>query len=105
MECQADYRNFVKHMNTALQRVGAVERVGRGGRKVIEPAFPGLTSYWARHTWATIAAELDVPDAVISQALGHAAENSTTEIYIRRNLRKVDEANRRVRNWVLYGKE
>ena len=24
-----------------------------------------LTTYWARHTWATIAADLDIPDADI----------------------------------------
>ena len=37
-------------------------------------------------------------------ALGHASRNSTTAIYIERDLRKVDEANRRVIDWVLYGK-
>lgn len=63
-----------------------------------------ITTYFARHSWATIAAELDIPDDVISQALGHAARNSTTAIYIERNIRKVDEANRRVIDWVLYGK-
>lgn len=63
-----------------------------------------ITTYFARHSWATIAAELDIPDDVISQALGHAARNSTTSIYIERNIRKVDEANRRVIDWVLYGK-
>lgn len=99
-----DHRNFRHQLNKALQRIGRVERRGRGGTKVIEPAFPGLTSYWARHTWATIAAELDVPDAVISQALGHSSEtNRTTSIYIKRNEKKVDEANRRVLDWVLYG--
>lgn len=30
--------------------------------------------------------------------------NSTTAIYIERDQRKVDEANRRVIDWVLYGK-
>lgn len=90
-EGYADYRYFYTMMNEALKRVG--ESVG----------LQGLTSYWARHTWATIAAELDVPDAVISQALGHSGANRTTEIYIRRNHRKVDTANRRVLDYVLYG--
>lgn len=63
-----------------------------------------ITTYFARHSWATIAAELDIPDDVISQALGHAARNSTTAIYIERNIRKVDEANRKVIDWVLYDK-
>ena len=100
-----DHRNFRKQMNKALQRIGEMERVGRGGEKIIKALFPELTTYWARHTWSTIAADLDIPDAVISQALGHAGENSTTDIYIKRNQKKVDEANRRVLDWVLYGKK
>ena len=100
-----DHRNFTHQCNKALQKIGEVERKGLGGKKIITAEFEGLTTYWARHTWATIAADLDIPDAVISQALGHAASNSTTEIYIRRNQRKVDEANRRVLDWVLYGKQ
>lgn len=99
-----DYRNFRKQTNKALQRIGSMQREGKGGKKIITPLFPELTTYWARHTWATIAAELDIPDAVISQALGHAGENSTTDIYILRNQKKVDEANRKVLDWVLYGK-
>ncbi|MCM1452430.1 MAG: site-specific integrase [Clostridium sp.] len=100
-----DHRNFRHQINKALQRIGSVRRVGKGGKKVVDVLFPELTTYWARHTWATIAADLDIPDAVISQALGHAGENSTTDIYINRNKRKVDEANRRVIDWVLYGKK
>ena len=99
-----DHKNFRHQINKALQRIGKVERTGRGGKKIITPEWPELTTYWARHTWATIAADLDIPDAVISQALGHAGENSTTDIYIRRNQKKVDEANRKVLDWVLYGK-
>lgn len=100
----SNYKNFRHQINKALQRIGEVKRVGRGGKKIVTPIFPELTTYWARHTWATIAADLDVPDAVISMALGHAGENATTDIYIKRNQKKVDEANRRVLDWVLYGK-
>lgn len=99
-----DHRNFIKYANLALRRIGEVERFGRGGKKIYNPLWPELTTYWARHTWATIAADLDIPDAVISLALGHAGANSTTEIYIRRNLKKVDRANRIVLDWVLYNK-
>ncbi|WP_289763497.1 site-specific integrase [uncultured Duncaniella sp.] len=63
--------------------------------------FNELTSYWARHTWATIASDLDIPDATIAAALGHSYGNSTSAIYINFNMRKVDEANRRVIDWVL----
>lgn len=65
----------------------------------------GISTYWARHSWATFAAELDIPDAVISMALGHGPENPTTDLYIHRNLKKIDSANRRVLDWVLYGKK
>lgn len=99
----SDSRNFRHQCNKALQRIGKTERRGRGGKKVIAPEWPELTTYWARHTWATVAAELDIPDAVIGQALGHA-DSSVTAIYIKRNQKKVDEANRRVLDWVLYGK-
>ena len=100
-----DHRNYTHRMNLALQRIGEMERKGRGGKKIIKAAFPGLSTYWARHTWATLAAELDIPDATISRGLGHASENSTTEIYIRRNRKKVDNANRKLIDWVLYEKK
>ena len=61
-----------------------------------------LTSYWARHSWATIAASLDIPKDTIAAALGHG-NNSVTDIYIEFDMRKVDEANRKVLDWVLYG--
>lgn len=64
-----------------------------------------VTTYWARHSWATIAASLDIPDDVISQALGHSSHNATTSVYIQRDQKKVDIANRRVIDWVLYGRK
>lgn len=104
VENYSDYSEYLRHINKGLQSIGPMRREGRGGKKKRTPLFPKLTTYWARHTWATIAADLDIPDATISLALGHAGENRTTDIYIRRNLKKVDEANRKVIDWVLYGK-
>lgn len=98
------HRDFQKFCNIALKKIGQFKRVGRGGKKVIEPEWPELSTYWARHSWATIAADLDIPDAVIAEALGHSSPYTTTTIYINRNRKKVDEANRRVLDWVLYGK-
>lgn len=66
-------------------------------------AFPGLSIYWARHTWATIASELDIPKETIAAALGHGG-NTVTDIYIDFDQRKIDEANRKVLDWVLYDK-
>lgn len=99
-----DHRYFRRDTNDALRLIGEVRRVGRGGKKEYKPLWPEVTTYWARHTWASIAADLDIPDATISLALGHAGENRVTDIYIKRNQKKVDEANRRVLDWVLYGK-
>jgi integrase len=80
-----------------------VKRVGRGGKKVHQPLFPKISTYWARHTWATIAASLDIPKETIAQALGHSS-NTVTDIYIEFDQRKVDVANRKVLDWVIYGK-
>lgn len=59
-----------------------------------------LTTYYLRHTWATIAAELDLPKETISAALGHSS-NTTTDIYIDFNSKKIDDANRKVLNFIL----
>lgn len=40
-----------------------------------------LTMYVARHSWASLAQEADVPIAVIKQALGHRSED-TTRFYL-----------------------
>lgn len=63
-----------------------------------------LTTYWARHSWATIAASLDIPKETIAAGLGHSG-HTVTDIYIEFDKSKVDVANRRVLNWVLYGWE
>lgn len=70
----------------------------------MSPLFPELTTYWARHSWATIAASLDIPKETIAAALGHGG-NTVTDIYIDFDAKKIDEANRRVIDWVLYGKK
>lgn len=102
----SDHRNFIHQLNNALKNMGDVERVGRGGKKIRRPMFPELSSYWARHTWATIAYnECGISEDVIGQALGHSGGHTVTDIYIDKGQRLVDEANRRVLDWVLYGKK
>lgn len=102
-----DYKNFARCVNDSLQRVGEVswnDMVAKNGathkKKVFSPLFPHLTTYWARHTWATIAADLDIPDAVIDTALGHRSPYRMSEIYIKRNAKKVDAAIRKVIDYV-----
>lgn len=89
-ENYANYRHFYNNLCKGLKAVK--EQLG----------LSELTSYWARHSWATIAASLDVPFETIAAALGHGG-NTVTDIYIEFDMRKVDEANRKVLDYVLYG--
>lgn len=101
MDEYVDYKNFLHRMGIVLKQIGETERKGLGGKKDRKPLFPDLSSYWSRHTWATIAAGLDIPKEVIAHALGHSwATNTTTDIYIKFDERKVDEANRKVVDFV-----
>lgn len=98
-----DFRDFGHRLNDNLQAMGSV-KVGKHGKKERKPLFPSLTTYWARHTWATIAASLDIPNETIAAALGHSYGNRITAIYIDFDRKKVDAANRRVLDWVFYEK-
>lgn len=100
----ANYKDYAHRLNENLRQIGEVRIVGQGGKKVREPICPQITTYWARHTWATVAASLDIPKETISAALGHELGSRVTSIYIDFDRRKVDEANRRVLDWVFYGK-
>lgn len=95
-----NYRNYMAAMGRGLQKLGDFERKGLGGKKIRESLFPGITTYWARHTWATIAASLDIPKETISAALGHEIGSKVTSIYIDFDQNKVDEANRKVIDYV-----
>lgn len=79
-----DYRSYTSKINKALQRIAA-----------LIPGFPPITTYWARHTWATLAASIDVPKDTIAAALGHS-RNTVTDIYIDFDTRKIHNANRKV---------
>lgn len=96
----SNHRNYIHRINEALQHIGPYSKKGRGGKRTYYPIFPKLTTYWARHTWATIAAELDTPKDTIAAALGHSMGNPTTAIYIDFNMSKVDMANRKVIDYV-----
>jgi hypothetical protein len=83
-----NYRLFMCKMNQCLNKL-----------------IPGCTSYYARHSAASIAAELDVPLDTIARMLGHMdSTRRVTLIYVDFNQNKVDEANRKVIDYVLYNK-
>lgn len=78
------YKLALQRVNYGLNIIG--ERVGLD--------YP-LTTYIARHTWATLVKDLGTPISVISEGLGHTSER-TTRIYLKEFdtsvLDKVNEA-------------
>lgn len=98
LDVYSNYKDFTHRLNMNLKRIGTVE-IGKKGKKEIKPLFPELSTYYARHTWATIAAKLEIPKETIAAALGHGG-NSVTDIYINFDQKKVDEANRKVLNYL-----
>lgn len=98
----ANHKDYLRHLNHALGKIGTTFK--NGCSRCGDPLFPDITSYWARVSWATIAGELDIPERTIGAALGHSKSKSVTSIYIRTDMRKkVDEANRKVIDYVLHG--
>ena len=64
------YLNAAHFVNSRLKKLGELLRL----------SIP-LTSYVARHAWASIAKSKNIPVAIISEAMGHDSEN-TTRIYL-----------------------
>ena len=89
-----NYQNIIKRMNLELQKIGET-KIGKHGKKKIKPLFPNITSYWARHTWATIASSINIPKETIAESLGHG-KKTVTDIYIKFDERKIDRANKKV---------
>ena len=105
------YKNFVHEMNDKLKEIGGVtwemvpdpeDLFGTPQLiKTITPVIPEISTYYARHCWATFAYEIGISLDVISQALGHSSGNRTTLIYVKFNQESVDAANRKVIDYVL----
>lgn len=94
MDRYADHRDYLGRMNKALHKLGMHHK--NGCRYEGTPLFPRLSTYYSRHSWATLAARLDVPIDTISRALGHSIGSDVTNIYIDFDNRKIDQANRKV---------
>ena len=91
------------YISSAAMLYRARDVVGDDG----EPVAPQITWYWMRYTWASTASFLDIPEDVISRALGHQHTTGApvTRSYISFDRRKIDDANRRVLDYLLYGKQ
>ena len=99
----ADYTDYMRRMNKGLRSIGEVKI--EKGKKVVKPLFSDITTYWARHTYATIAMyDCSLSMDMIADLLGHKHELEITSIYIKKNERAMDDAARKVIDKVLYGK-
>lgn len=79
------YRNVLVWQNNMLKRIAQMVGVSQN-----------LTTYVARHSWATVAKEKGISVAIISEGLGHSTE-SVTNVYLKSFEQDVlDEANSQV---------
>lgn len=90
LENYSDYRSATKRVNKKLKDIAKDLRIEKP-----------VSTYFARHAWASIASGIGISEDIIARALGHTISNQMTIIYIDFDLEKVDEANRRVINHVL----
>lgn len=79
------YRNVLVWQNNMLKRIAEVVGVSQN-----------ITTYVARHSWATVAKEKGISVAIISEGLGHSTE-SVTNVYLKSFEQGViDDANSQV---------
>jgi integrase len=80
------YKDITDYTNAKLRKIA----------EVLE--FPyKLSTYYARHTWSSIAFnECGVSEEIIGLALGHASQRRVTAGYIRKKYELVDQANEAV---------
>ncbi|MDO4181970.1 MAG: site-specific integrase [Bacteroidales bacterium] len=77
------YKSAAHLVNVKLKKLG----------RRLDLGIP-LTSYVARHAWASIAKSKNIPISIISEAMGHDSEN-TTRIYLASlDTSVIDKANR-----------
>ncbi|NPD92886.1 site-specific integrase [Xylanibacter muris] len=69
-DARSQYKNVAHLVNAKLKKLGGLLGLG----------VP-LTTYVARHAWASIARSKNIPLSTISEAMGHDSEN-TTRIYL-----------------------
>ncbi|MDE5709322.1 MAG: site-specific integrase [Alistipes sp.] len=87
-EEMAAYENFKNRIQKALRAIA------------VELGIEGLTYYWARYTWATLADKIGISEKEIGKALGHVDTSVAGKYYISYDWTKVDRANRQVIDYV-----
>ena len=81
---QMAYEKALQHYNYHLRKLA--EEIG----------VDSLTSYVARHSWATQASRLHIPTRVISESMGHSNERVTAIYLASLDNHEIDMANKKV---------
>ena len=92
--------DYLRKMDKGLKKIGAMERKGLGGKKHYKPILPQLSSYYSRHTFASLGVELHIPIELISESLGHKIGSPTTAIYVHYLRQQVDDATRKIIDYI-----
>jgi site-specific recombinase XerD len=90
---EQDSRTTAVHKDIISQTNKYISEIFNDGKEDDEEK-PKISTYWGRHTWATLAAKLKVSKDIIAEALGHS--ETTTDIYTEYDLEEIDKANRKV---------
>ena len=79
------YQRMQTNINRALKKIG----------EMAELKMP-LTTYVARHTWASVARDMNIPISIISEGMGHNSIK-TTQVYLNSiDISRINEANKRI---------
>lgn len=92
--------DYLRKMDKGLKKIGPMERKGQGGKKFYKGLFPDLSSNWARHTYASMGAALNLPINIVSEGMGHKIGSPTTAIYIHYIRQQVDDATRKIIDFI-----
>lgn len=88
--------HFTNNLNRTLRRIGPKDPKDRR-KATVSPIDKQMSSYYNRHSWATFASEIGIPLEIIGRALGHSVwEKSITATYVKFDNKKIDDANRKV---------
>lgn len=100
-ESLADPKDYLRRMDRYLKKIGPVT-IGKHGKKTYHGLFPKLASNSARHTWASLTAELGYTIDTASEGLTHKFGSRVTNIYVNKRMRMaVDKANRHVIDYII----
>ena len=100
-EKRSNITDYLRQMDKGLKKIGPMEIVGQGGKRQYYPILPQLSSYYSRHTFASLAVELHIPIELISESLGHKIGSPTTAIYVHYLRQQVDDAARKVIDYII----